>query len=199
MGERDESHPHFLGSRKNSLVAPSRSAGDEPGLVLECCVIRPGQLPRGRSPHEAHPDPRTPASPKGSLTCVCLLADDRPNCQRRRRGSVPPTHAIPARPTDSPRPRFFPPALRRSKRPSRAALIMGFAGVRRRGHLQVMFMTRFVSATSEILPRGEAEVNGVVFFSPARVAATLATAPRRRPFSPATRAIVPRNWPRSSG
>jgi hypothetical protein len=139
--------------------------------------------------------PRRLPSRVRSLACVCLQTIDRIVKEDAGRASPRATPSRIAR--GLPATSLFPPTLRHSKRPLRAALIAGFGGGCRRGHSQVIVMTSFVSATSEILPRRLREVNHFVFFFSARVASTLVPAPRRRPFSQATREIIPNPGPAS--
>ena len=152
-------------------------------------MIRPGQLPKAEalrsSSRSSHAG--SPQGPAHMRVSACRRSTE---LSKKTPEELPPrpTRSHPARrPSTTP---LFPPAPRRSKRPSRVAQIEGFGGGCRRVHLQVIRMTCFVSATSERLPGRRSEVNDFVFFSPARSAATLAPASRRRPFSPATRAII---------
>jgi hypothetical protein len=156
-------------------------------------VIRPGQPRRAEALRSSSRSSHA-GFPQGSAHLRVSACRRSTELSKKMPEELPPrpTRSHPARgPLAIP---LFPPAPRRSKRPSRVALVEGFGGGCRRDQRQVIRMTSFVSATSEMLSGRFDEVNDFVIFFPIRFASTCFVASRCRPFSAATRMILPRDW-----
>ena len=105
LGRRPKTSP-FLGFEESDITNWS------PRVRVRGKINPLPHAPRQHEPSDSTPIPfetlvencrtaSTPATLKGSLNSFCVMADDRPDCQRGREGSIPPS----TRPAGAPRPK----------------------------------------------------------------------------------------------